>query len=72
MRFVNKSRETSGGLKMPQSWFGEYYKENQSQLGDSLLQKIQESIDEIGGGEFFIKLSTRSPKDSKILRDRGG
>ena len=26
---------------------------------------------QIGGGDFFMKLSTRSPKDSKILRERG-
>ena len=36
-----------------------------------MVKRIDQAVAEIGSGAFFMKLSTRSPKDSKILRDRG-
>ena len=70
MHFVNKSRQTPGGLKPPNSWF-ETLQNIKSPKAQNLIERINQAIAVIGGGDFFMKLSTRSPKDSKILRDKG-
>ena len=70
MLWVNKSRQTSGGIPAPDSWFGSL--ENiDSPEAKNIVERIDQAVAAIGGGDFFMKLSTRSPKDSKILRERG-
>ncbi len=74
MQHVNDCLKTANGIKMPESWFGQamgaaQVPESAKAVAEGLRLKLDKVISEFGNAAF-VKLSTRSPKDSYVLPHR--